>query len=149
VAKISLRTASIYCLVIWVAVWCLFMLIRFSGFDIRVIPGIGPILLMALVVSIIGPVVAIGIAGISVIRRARAALNWLILGCSKLVNPRLLCCRLPCRRLHLFYDEAAMMCLTVAGPDAQSSSLEQRGETMSINCHNSVLRGSLAAQLHR
>jgi hypothetical protein len=82
VAKISLRTASIYCLVIWVAVWCLFMLIRFSGFDIRVIPGIGPILLMALVVSIIGPVVAIGIAGISVIRRARAALNWLILGCS-------------------------------------------------------------------
>jgi hypothetical protein len=58
------------------------MLIRFSGFDIRIIPGIGPILLMALVVSIIGPVVAIGIAGISVIRRPRAALNWLILGCA-------------------------------------------------------------------
>jgi len=82
VAKVSLRTASIYCLVIWVAVWCLFMLIRFSGFDIRIIPGIGPILLVALIVSIIGPVVAIGIAGISVIRRPRAALNWLILGCA-------------------------------------------------------------------
>jgi hypothetical protein len=58
------------------------MLIRFSGFDIRIIPGIGPILLVALVLSVIGPVVAIGIAGISVIRRPRAALNWLILGCA-------------------------------------------------------------------
>jgi hypothetical protein len=82
VAKVSLKSASIYCLASWAAVWCLFMLIRFSGFDIRVIPGIGPILLVALVVSIIGPLVAICIAVISLIRRPSGALNWLILGCA-------------------------------------------------------------------
>jgi hypothetical protein len=82
VAKISLKSASIYCLAIWAAVWCLFMLIRFSGFDIRVIPGIGPILLVALVVSIVGPLVAICIAVVSVIRRPSGTLNWLILGCA-------------------------------------------------------------------
>jgi hypothetical protein len=82
VAEASLKTASIYCLGIWVAVWLLFMLIRFSGFDIRVIPGIGPIMLMALVVAVIAPVVALGIAGVALIRRPRAGLGWLILGCA-------------------------------------------------------------------
>ena len=78
-AKLTLRTASIWCLAIWAAVWCLFMLIRFSGIDIRVIPGIGPIMLVALVISIIGPAVAIVIVGVSLIRRPRSALSWLIL----------------------------------------------------------------------
>ena len=58
------------------------MLIRFSGFDIRVIPGIGPIMLVALGVAVICPIVAIGIAGFALILRPRAALNWLILGCA-------------------------------------------------------------------
>jgi glucan phosphoethanolaminetransferase (alkaline phosphatase superfamily) len=79
-AKISLRTASIYCLAIWAAVWCLFMLIRFSAFDIRVIPGIGPIMLVALGIAVVGPIVAIAIAGLALILRPRAPLSWLILG---------------------------------------------------------------------
>ncbi len=81
-SKISLRTASIWCLGIWMAVWALFMLIRFSGFDIRVIPGIGPIMLMALAIAVLAPVVAVGIAGVALIRRPRAVLGWLILGCA-------------------------------------------------------------------
>jgi hypothetical protein len=81
-AKVPLRTAAIYCLGIWAAVWCLFMLIRFSRFDIRVIPGIGPIMLVALGVAVVGPLVAIAIAGFALILRPRAALNWLILGCA-------------------------------------------------------------------
>jgi hypothetical protein len=82
VARASLKTASIYCLGIWVAVWLLFMLIRFSGLDIRVIPGIGPIMLIALVVAVVAPVVALGIAGVALIRRPRAVLGWLIVGCA-------------------------------------------------------------------
>ena len=78
--KTSLKAASISCLAIWAAVWCLFMLIRFSGFDIRVIPGIGPIMLVALVVSVLAPVVAIGIAAVALVRSPRSALSWLILG---------------------------------------------------------------------
>ena len=60
----------------------MFMLIRFSGFDIRVIPGIGPIMLIALVVAVISPVLALGVAGASLIQRPRAVLGWLILGCA-------------------------------------------------------------------
>jgi hypothetical protein len=58
------------------------MLIRFSGLDIRVIPGIGPIMLVALGVAVVGPIVAIGIAGFALILRPHATLNWLILGCA-------------------------------------------------------------------
>jgi hypothetical protein len=82
VAKTALQTASIYCLVLWAAIWCLFMLIRFSHLDIRIIPGIGPVMLMALVIAVLAPVVAIGIAGSSIIRQPRVRLNWLMLGCS-------------------------------------------------------------------
>jgi hypothetical protein len=80
VANKSLKTVSIYCLCVWVAVWLMFMLIRFSGFDIRVIPGIGPIMLVALLVAVISPVLALGIASVSLIRRPRAVLGWVILG---------------------------------------------------------------------
>lgn len=58
------------------------MLIRFSGFDIRVIPGIGPIMLGALAVAVVAPVVAIGIVGVSLIQRPRTAVSWLMLGCA-------------------------------------------------------------------
>jgi hypothetical protein len=38
-SKVSLRTASIACLAIWVATWLLFLLMRLSPLDIRSIPG--------------------------------------------------------------------------------------------------------------
>ena len=76
----SLRIAAVYCLAIWVAVWVVFMAIRFLPVDIRVIPGIGPIMLLALVVALAAPVVAAVAAGASVIREPRARLNWLTLG---------------------------------------------------------------------
>ena len=78
--KASLRNVSIYCLGIWVAVWLVFMLMRFSGFDIRVIPGIGPIMLIALGLAVISPVLALVIASAALIQRPRAVLGWLILG---------------------------------------------------------------------
>ncbi|HEY2684102.1 MAG TPA: hypothetical protein VGI93_11370 [Steroidobacteraceae bacterium] len=81
-AKVSLRTASVYCLVVCAAIWVFFLLIRVSSFDIRVIPGIGPIMLAALVSVILAPIVATGIAVIALVRRPRAPINWLILACA-------------------------------------------------------------------
>jgi hypothetical protein len=78
----SLRTAAIYCLAIWAAIWLLFLSIRLSSLDIRVIPGIGPIMLTALVVALVAPIVATGIAGTALVRQPRAPLNWLVLGCA-------------------------------------------------------------------
>jgi hypothetical protein len=80
--RTSLRTASIYCLAIWAAIWLLYLLIRFSRFDIRVIPGIGPIMLMSLVVVVVAPIAATGISGLAAVRQPRALLNWLIFGCA-------------------------------------------------------------------
>jgi hypothetical protein len=60
----------------------MFLIMRFSPFDIRVIPGIGPIMLVALVVAVISPVLALGIAGVALFRRPRAVPGWLILGCA-------------------------------------------------------------------
>jgi len=81
-ARTSLRATAIYCLAIWAAIWLLFMLIRFSSFDIRVIPGIGPVMLVALVVAVAAPIVAIGIACAALVRQPKALLNWLTLGCA-------------------------------------------------------------------
>ena len=81
-AKTSLRNAAIYCLAIWVAIWVLFMAIRFSSLDIRMIPGIGPVMLVALVVALVAPIVATGIAGVALLRQPRVAMNWLVLGCA-------------------------------------------------------------------
>jgi hypothetical protein len=78
----SLRTASIYCLAIWAAVWLLFLAIRLSPLDIRIIPGIGPIMLIALVVALVAPIVAIGLAGTALVRHPRTPLNWAVLGCA-------------------------------------------------------------------
>jgi hypothetical protein len=77
-----LRTASIYCLAIWAAVWLLFLAIRLSPLDIRIIPGIGPVMLIALVVALVAPIVAIGLAGTAVVRWPRTPLNWMVLGCA-------------------------------------------------------------------
>lgn len=62
-AKTSLRTAAMSCLAIWAAIWLMFLMMRFSPLDIRLIPGIGPFMLMALVVALMAPLVATGIAG--------------------------------------------------------------------------------------
>ena len=75
-----MRTAALWCLAIWAAIWLAFLSIRFSSFDIRVIPGIGPVMLLALVVALVAPLVAIGISGIALAKQPRVSLNWLTLG---------------------------------------------------------------------
>jgi hypothetical protein len=77
-----LRAASLWCLGVWAAIWVLFLAIRFSSFDIRIIPGIGPVMLLALVTSLAAPLVATVIAGLALLRQPRVALNWLILACA-------------------------------------------------------------------
>ena len=80
--KASLRTASIACLAIWAAVWLLFLLTRFSPLDIRGIPSIGIVTLVALAVALLAPIVATGLAGAALVRQPRVPLNWLTLGCA-------------------------------------------------------------------
>jgi ABC-type bacteriocin/lantibiotic exporter with double-glycine peptidase domain len=80
--KASLRTASIFCLAIWAAVWLLFLLMRLSPLDIRSIPSIGMITLVALGVALLAPIVATGLAGAALVRQPRAPLNWLTVGCA-------------------------------------------------------------------
>jgi hypothetical protein len=82
VLKASLRTASIVCLAIWAAVWLMFLSMRFSSFDIRIIPGIGMIMLASLGIALLAPIVAIGLAGVALILQPRVPLNWLTLGCA-------------------------------------------------------------------
>ena len=81
-AKVSLRAASISCLAIWLAIWLLFLLMRLSPLDIRNIPGIGIIMLIALVVVLVAPIVATGLAGAALVRQPRAPLNLLTFGCA-------------------------------------------------------------------
>ncbi|HEX4377760.1 MAG TPA: hypothetical protein VHZ99_11480 [Steroidobacteraceae bacterium] len=78
-ASSKLTIASIVCLAIWVAVWVLFLFIRFSGVDIRLIPGIGIFMLSTLVVSFLAPVAATGLAVIALIRQPSVLLNWFCL----------------------------------------------------------------------
>ncbi len=75
-----LRTGAIGCLAAWAAIWVLFMLIRFSSFDIRVIPGIGPVMLALLVAVVVAPIIAGGLALGALVRQPRALLNWVTLG---------------------------------------------------------------------
>jgi hypothetical protein len=81
-AKVSLRTASISCLAIWVAIWLLFLFMRLSPLDIRNIPGIGMIMLIALAVALVAPIVATGLAGAALVREPRAPLDLLTFGCA-------------------------------------------------------------------
>jgi len=81
-ARASLRTASIYCLALWVAIWLLFLLMRFSPLDIRDIPGIGMIMLIAFAVALVAPIVATGLAGAALVRQPRVFLNLLVFGCA-------------------------------------------------------------------
>jgi hypothetical protein len=81
-AKTSLRTASIYTLALWVAIWLLFLLMRFSPFDYRGLPGIGMVTLIALAVAFVAPIVATVLAGVALVRQPRAPLNLLTFGCA-------------------------------------------------------------------
>ena len=81
-AKASLRTASIYCLALWVAIWFLFLLMRLSPLDIRRIPGIGMVMLTAFAVALMAPIVATGLAGAALVRQPRAPLNLLTFVCA-------------------------------------------------------------------
>ena len=58
----------------------MFLLMRLSPFDIRSVPGIGMAILAALGVALLAPIVAIGLAGVALVRQPRAPLNWLTLG---------------------------------------------------------------------
>jgi hypothetical protein len=81
-AKVTLRSASISCLAIWLAIWLLFLFMRLSPLDIRNIPGIGMIMLIALVVALVAPLLATGLAGAALVRAPRAPLNLLTFGCA-------------------------------------------------------------------
>ncbi len=81
-SKAPLRSAAIFCLAIWAAVWLLFLLMRFSPLDYRGIPGIGMIMLVALGIALLAPMVAIGLAGAVSLRQPRVPLNWITLGCA-------------------------------------------------------------------
>jgi hypothetical protein len=81
-AKVSLRNTSVAYLAIWAAIWLMFLMMRFLPLDIRVIPGIGPIMLTALIVALVAPMVATGIAGVALVRQPRLSLNWLTFGCA-------------------------------------------------------------------
>lgn len=78
--RISLRAASLSCVAIWVAVWLLFLSLRFSSLDVRYIPGAGSFLLSALVLSVLAPIVAVCLATAALVRGARVPANWLTLG---------------------------------------------------------------------
>jgi hypothetical protein len=75
-----LRTAAIYCLALWVAIWVLFLLMRFSPIDIREIPGAGKIALTALGIVFAAPILATLLAAAALVRKPRTPLSWLTLG---------------------------------------------------------------------
>ena len=81
-ARVSLHNTSVSCLAIWAAVWLMFLIMRFSPLDIRVIPGIGPIMLLAFIAALVAPIVATAVAGAALVRQPRLSLNWLIFGCA-------------------------------------------------------------------
>jgi len=81
-SKLSLRNAPLFCLAIWALIWFVFLAIRFSSFDIRIVPGIGPIMLAMLVTVLLAPLAAIVFAAVSLIRQPRAPMNWLTLVCA-------------------------------------------------------------------
>lgn len=80
--KLSLRNASVACLAIWAVIWFVFLSIRFSSFDIRIVPGIGPIMLAMLVTALLAPVAAIVLAAAALVRQPKAPMSWLTLACA-------------------------------------------------------------------
>ncbi len=79
-AKAALRTASIVCLVIWAAIWLLFILLRLSSLDIRNIPDAGKVVFIALAVALLTPIAATGLAGAALALHPRVPRDRLVLG---------------------------------------------------------------------
>ena len=79
-AKTALRTASIVCLVIWAAIWLLFILMRLSSLDIRSIPDAGRVVFIALAVALLAPIAATGFAGAALALHPRVPRDRLVLG---------------------------------------------------------------------
>lgn len=79
-AKSPLRKAAIACIAVWVVIWVVFMLIRFSHVDVRVMPGVGPVLLMLLAAAGILPLAAAVLAVIAAIQQPKEPLSWMTLG---------------------------------------------------------------------
>jgi hypothetical protein len=68
------------CVGIWAAVWLLFLLLRLSSLDVRNIAGAAGILLGALALSVLAPIVAVGLAAAALVRGPRMPANWRTLG---------------------------------------------------------------------
>lgn len=79
--KWTLRSGAIACLAVWLAIWVFFMLVRFSHFDIRQIPGIGPVMLLLLAAASATPLAGSILALLAVIQRPSVPLNWITLVC--------------------------------------------------------------------
>jgi hypothetical protein len=60
----------------------MFLVMRLSPIDIRIIPGIGMIMLTALGAVLLAPIGAAALAGAAFVRQPRVPLNWLIFGCA-------------------------------------------------------------------
>jgi len=60
----------------------MFLLMRFSAFDIRVIPGVGVIMLVAFAVALLAPIVAVGLSALALFRPPRGLIDWITLGCA-------------------------------------------------------------------
>jgi len=80
--KSSLRNAAISCLALWATIWLAFLSIRFSSLDIRDLPAIGPIMLVALGSVLLAPLAAIVLAGVASVRQPKVSWNWLALACA-------------------------------------------------------------------
>jgi hypothetical protein len=79
-AKTALRTASIVCLVIWAAIWLLFILMRLSSLDIGRIPDAGKVVFIALAAALLAPIAATGLAGAALVLHPRMPRDRLVLG---------------------------------------------------------------------
>ena len=80
--KWSPRSGAIYCLLAWATIWLFFLAVRFSGFDIRQIPGIGPVMLLLFSAVAAAPLAASLLAVVAVIQRPASTLSWITLVCA-------------------------------------------------------------------
>ncbi len=81
-ANTSLPSASIACLVIWLAIWLLFLVMRFSTFDFWSIPGAGFVMLTPFAVVLVAAVAATELATAALVRQRQVPVNWLTFGCA-------------------------------------------------------------------
>lgn len=78
----SLRKIAAACIAVWIVIWIIFMAIRFSTLDVRLIPGAGGMLLLMLTAAAALPLVATLLSVMATIQKPAAPMNWVTLGCS-------------------------------------------------------------------